>query len=419
VSVRIALVGDYDAEAVAHRAIPVALEMAGAAAGMGVVHEWVATTSVDPSGPDLDRYDGVWCVPASPYRSTEGALAAIRFARERGVPFLGTCGGFQHAVLECARTLWGIERPAHAELDPGAEAPIVAPLACALVEKGGRVRFAPASRLSSAYGRSEADEEYHCSYGLGGRCLPFLAAGPLRATAWDDEGDIRAVELDGHPFFVGTLFQPERAALRGVVPPIVRAFVAAAAGAHASGVTIRRVGVVDAHLLAQLSDLLIDCVEGGASVSFMHPLTRERAEAFWRRVADGVAAGGRVLLVAEDERGVCGSVQLVLDLPENQPHRADLAKLLVHRRARRRGLGAALTRAAERAARDLGRTLLVLDAVTDGDAARLYARLGWQRVGDIPDYALFPRGGFCSTTVFYRDLRDHAVNEDRDVADSD
>jgi ribosomal protein S18 acetylase RimI-like enzyme len=137
----------------------------------------------------------------------------------------------------------------------------------------------------------------------------------------------------------------------------------------------------------------------------MHPLTDERARAFWRRVAEGVETGGRTLLVAEDEQGVCGSVQLVLDLPENQPHRADLAKLLVHRRARRRGLGAALTRAAERTARELGRTLLVLDAVTDGDAARLYARLGWQRVGDIPDYALFPRGGLCSTTVFFRDLR--------------
>jgi ribosomal protein S18 acetylase RimI-like enzyme len=411
VTVRIALVGDYDAEAVAHRAIPVALEMAGAAAGVDVVHEWVATESIDPSVPDLEGYDGVWCVPVSPYRSTEGAIAAIHFARERGVPFLGTCAGFQHAVLECAHSLWGIERPAHAELDPGADAPIVAPLACALVEKGGRVRFAPGSRLSSAHARSEADEEYHCSYGLGARCLPFLAAGPLRATAWEEDGDVRAVELDGHPFFVATLFQPERAALRGVVPPIVRAFVVAAAGTLVSGATIRRVAAVDERLLAQLSDLLIDCVEGGASVSFMHPLTDERARAFWRRVAEGVDTGGRALLVAEDEHGVCGSVQLVLDLPENQPHRADLAKLLVHRRARRRGLGAALTRAAEHTARELGRTLLVLDAVTDGDAARLYARLGWQRVGDIPDYALFPRGGLCSTTVFYRDLRrDHAAD---------
>jgi ribosomal protein S18 acetylase RimI-like enzyme len=295
-------------------------------------------------------------------------------------------------------------RPSHAEIDPGAAAPVVVPLACALVEKGGRVRFAQGSRLASAYARPEAEEEYHCSYGLGARCLPHLAAGPLRATAWDEGGDVRAVELDGHPFFVATLFQPERAALRGVVPPVVAAFVAAARR-HAARASIRRVDAVDEPLLAQLSDLLIDCVEGGASVSFMQPLTRGRAAAFWRRVADGVATGGRALLVAEDDVGVCGSVQLVLDLPENQPHRADLAKLLVHRRARRRGLGAALTGAAERAAMELGRTLLVLDAVTDGDASRLYARLGWRRVGDIPDYALFPGGGLCSTTVFYRDLR--------------
>jgi len=153
-----------------------------------------------------------------------------------------------------------------------------------------------------------------------------------------------------------------------------------------------------------LADLLIDCVEGGASVSFMHPLTRDQALAFWRRVAQGVAAGHRALLVAEDAQGICGTAQLVFDLPENQPHRADLAKMLVHRRARRRGLGAALMAAAESTARQCGKTLLVLDAVTDGDAARLYQRLSWVRVGDIPGYALMPRGGLCSTTVFYRNL---------------
>jgi GNAT superfamily N-acetyltransferase len=168
--------------------------------------------------------------------------------------------------------------------------------------------------------------------------------------------------------------------------------------------SLRRLHAVDDAQIDQLVDVLIDCVEAGASVSFMHPLTRERAGAFWRRVAEGVASGARALLVAEDAQGVCGTVQLIFDLPENQPHRADLAKMLVHRRARRQGLGAALVRAAEATARDCGKTLLVLDAVTDGDAARLYARLGWVRVGDIPDYALFPRGGLCSTTYFYRKL---------------
>jgi GNAT superfamily N-acetyltransferase len=168
--------------------------------------------------------------------------------------------------------------------------------------------------------------------------------------------------------------------------------------------SLRRLHAVDDAQINGLADVLIDCVEGGASVSFMLPFTRDRAIAFWRRVAQGAARGERALLIAEDAQGICGTVQLIFDLPENQPHRADLAKMLVHRRARRQGLGEALMRAAETTARECGKTLLVLDTVTDSDAARLYARLGWARVGDIPDYALFPQGGFCSTTVFYRNL---------------
>jgi GNAT superfamily N-acetyltransferase len=168
--------------------------------------------------------------------------------------------------------------------------------------------------------------------------------------------------------------------------------------------SLRRLDAVDDGQIEELADVLIDCVEGDASVSFMHPLSRDRALAFWRRVAQGVAAGERALLIAADAHGVCGTVQLVFDLPENQPHRADLAKMLVHRRVRRQGLGAALMRAAEATARECGKTLLVLDAVTGGDAERLYERLGWVRVGVIPGYALMPRGGLCSTTLFYRNL---------------
>ena len=170
------------------------------------------------------------------------------------------------------------------------------------------------------------------------------------------------------------------------------------------GNLLRRLAKVDDDQINALADVLIDCVEGGASVSFMLPLTRDRAVEFWRRVADDVAENRRVLLIAEDQQGICGTVQLILDQPENQPHRADLAKMLVHRRARRRGLGAALMQAAEVAARECGKTLLVLDAVTDGDAARLYERLGWQRVGVIPNYALFPGGGYCATTYSFRVL---------------
>jgi ribosomal protein S18 acetylase RimI-like enzyme len=167
--------------------------------------------------------------------------------------------------------------------------------------------------------------------------------------------------------------------------------------------SVRRVHALDDAQIEELATVLIDCVDGGASVSFMHPLSRERAVAFWRRVAHGVAAGERALIVAEDAGGICGTVQLVLGQPENQPHRAELSKMLVHRRARRQGLGAALMRAAEAAARDCGKTLLVLDTAND-EAERLYERLGWTRVGVIPDYALLPHGGLCGTTVYYRSL---------------
>jgi GNAT superfamily N-acetyltransferase len=168
--------------------------------------------------------------------------------------------------------------------------------------------------------------------------------------------------------------------------------------------TIRRLHEVSDAQMEALAGILIDCVEGGASVGFMLPLSRERALAFWRRVAQDVASGARALLIAEDAQGIVGTVQLILDLPDNQPHRADLAKMQVHRRGRRQGLAEALMRAAEAMARECGRTLLVLDAVTGGDAERLYARLGWQRVGSIPKYALMPGGGHCATTYFYRDL---------------
>ena len=165
----------------------------------------------------------------------------------------------------------------------------------------------------------------------------------------------------------------------------------------------RRLLALDDAEIDGLANVLIDCVEGGASVSFMQPLSRDRAVAFWRLVAQGVAAGERALLVADDAQGVCGTVQLVLDQPENQPHRADLSKMLVHRRARRQGLGAALLQAAEATARECGKTLLVLDTASD-DAERLYERQGWQQVGVIPGYALLPQGGLCNTTVYYRNL---------------
>jgi len=153
--------------------------------------------------------------------------------------------------------------------------------------------------------------------------------------------------------------------------------------------------------IGQLADVLLDCVEGGASVSFMLPMARETALNFWRKVADGVARGERTLIVAEDDEGIAGTVQLITDMPENQPHRADVAKLLVHRRARGAGIGRQLMEAVEDAARAQGRRVLVLDTASD-TAERLYERLGWQRVGMVPDYALMPDGALCTTVFYYK-----------------
>ena len=154
-----------------------------------------------------------------------------------------------------------------------------------------------------------------------------------------------------------------------------------------------------------LADILLDCVQGGASVSFMWPLPRDKALRFWQGVAQGVARGERALMLATDGEGrIVGTVQLVLAMPDNQPHRADVAKMLVHRRARRQGVAQQLMQVLDEVARHEGRSVLVLDTVTGGDAERLYARSGWQRVGSVPGYALMPDGALCATTFFHKQL---------------
>ena len=166
---------------------------------------------------------------------------------------------------------------------------------------------------------------------------------------------------------------------------------------------VRRLLTLNETHVRQLAEVLLDCVNGGASVSFMLPRSMEKAVAFWQGVADGVAKGERALLVAEDGSGITGTVQLVLAQAENQPHRADVAKLLVHRRARRQGLAAQLMEAVEPVARECGKTLLVLDTASE-EAERVYSKLGWQVCGVIPGYALLPQGGLCATTYMYRTL---------------
>lgn len=176
----------------------------------------------------------------------------------------------------------------------------------------------------------------------------------------------------------------------------------------ADNIRIRRLDAFGEKEITELGDVLIDCVDGGASVSFIWPMTRAKADAFWRGVAQSAQQGKRIVIVAEDIDGtIVGTVQVVWAGPENQPHRGDVAKMLVHRRMRRQGLGVALLLAAEQYASDAGRTLLVMDTVTGGDAERMYTRHGWQRCGVIPDYALWPDGTFCATTVLFKLLRNH------------
>jgi CTP synthase (UTP-ammonia lyase) len=229
----IGLVGDHDPEVTAHRAIPKALGRAALSLGRTVDPVWIGTDEVaaDPDG-SLASMHAIWCVPASPYRSMEGALAAIRRARERGIPFLGTCGGFQHALIEFARNVAGLEDADHAETSPGGGTLVISGLACSL--RAGRVRVEEGSMLREIYGAREIAEEYQCSYGLNPAFRAVLEEHGMRFTAFDPDGGVRAMELPEHPFFVGTLFQPERAALRNVSPPLVTAFVRAAAGPGAA-----------------------------------------------------------------------------------------------------------------------------------------------------------------------------------------
>lgn len=224
---RIALVGDYSESIVAHRGIPLALRMAAESLGVDVCWDWVQSTSLgNPVSQQLKSYSAVWCVPGSPYRNTPGIIEAIRYARTQSIPFLGTCGGFQHAVMEYAEAAWGIDA-VHAETNPEALDPVIAPLVCSLIEVTSGLYFEPASRLRNIYGHDTAHEEYQCRYGLNPLYADRFNNNAMKISARDDDGSVRAIELDDHPFFIATLFQPERAALKDQLPPLVTAFVTA------------------------------------------------------------------------------------------------------------------------------------------------------------------------------------------------
>lgn len=227
--IRILLVGDYDDSIIAHGAIPRALALAAAKASAEVSYRWLPTEQITSSDslPQTNA-NGIWCVPGSPYKSMDGALTAIRFARENKIPFLGTCGGFQHALIEYARNALNISDADHTESNSTATTPLISKLSCSLVNKSETIRIYPQTRLAKIYDSLKATEPYQCNYGFNAGYKDRFQTGPLRFSAFNDELDVRAFELDDHPFFIGTLFQPERSAASGRAHPIITAFVSAA-----------------------------------------------------------------------------------------------------------------------------------------------------------------------------------------------
>lgn len=224
--VRLALIGDYRSEAVAHQAIPIALQFTAAHLDVGIQSQWLPTETLTDASV-LQDYDAIWVVPGSPYRNDDGVFMTIRHAREKNVPFLGSCGGFQYAVVEYARNVMGWHDAGHAETDSGGRL-VIAQLSCSLVEKNGTILFQPDTLIANAYGKLETHEGYHCNFGVNPEFVADLEQHPLIISGHDNEGDVRSVELPGHRFYAATLFQSERAALRGELSPLIVALIQAA-----------------------------------------------------------------------------------------------------------------------------------------------------------------------------------------------
>lgn len=240
VRARIALVADRSPTVRSHARIPALLAALGERDGLLVDAYWIASDevlipdAVPAPGSDgqsttaVSGFDAVWLLPGSPYRSEAGAVAAARTAREQGMAFLGTCGGFQHALLDFARTVAGLTEAAHAENDPDAPYPLIVPLTCSLAGHETAVDYADGSLVQEIVGAERSVERYHCSYALDHQYIDTLSAHGMKFTGWDEDGEVRVLELPDHPFFLATLFQPELAGDGTRPHPIIRAFVEAA-----------------------------------------------------------------------------------------------------------------------------------------------------------------------------------------------
>jgi len=233
--IQVLLIGDYSDSVIAHGAIPKALALAAHKLSIDFRYDWLATDQITSSNSIVAKNpDAIWCTPGSPYRNMQGVLTAIRFARENRIPFLGTCGGFQHALIEYARNVLNLSDADHSESNPDAKLPLISKLSCALINQSETIRIYPGTRLANIYGSKKAIESYQCSYGFNPEFRKHFETAPmefptaLHFAAFNDELGIRAFELTDHPFFIATLFQFERSALHGAAHPIVIAFLRAA-----------------------------------------------------------------------------------------------------------------------------------------------------------------------------------------------
>lgn len=222
----IAVLGEYTPSYGPHQATDAAIEHSKALLGADIGVEWIATQTIDERG--LTAYSGLWIAPGSPYKSLEKTLRAIRYAREHRVPCLGTCGGFQHMLLEYARNVLGFNDANHAEYDPSASNLFISQLACSLAGREMILTLKPGSQVAGLYGTTLAQEQYYCNFGVNPEYVPLLKQGPLTISGSDAEGEVRVVEYPGHPFFIGTLFVPQQRSTPGRPHPLVTAFLKAA-----------------------------------------------------------------------------------------------------------------------------------------------------------------------------------------------
>ena len=230
--VNIALIGDYNASVTAHQAIPKALNIAARVNQVNVEFEWLDTAGlVGNISETLAGYQGIWCVPASPYENMDAALTAIRYAREAQLPFLGTCGGYQHAILEYAKNVLNLGDADNAEVNPDTPFPLISQLVCALVEQSGEINLLENSRINAIYNQKIINEKYHCSYGFNRDYLNLFDGSDLLISGLDAQDDPRVIELVNHRFFIGTAFQPERSSLNGNTHPLINQFILETLGA--------------------------------------------------------------------------------------------------------------------------------------------------------------------------------------------